>query len=96
MTDRREVWVCQNRECLANGAAAVLQAFKDFQAAHDFTAIGCECQGMCNMGATVRVIADESWYCRIQPEQVARIVEQHLGQGEPVIDWLHPRMHPRF
>ncbi len=45
------------------------------------------------MGATVRMLPDEVWYCRVKPEQVATIVEQHLNQGEPVTALLHPRFH---
>jgi (2Fe-2S) ferredoxin len=97
MTTPKEVWVCQNRECLANGAAAVLQAFQALPSSGTaYTAIGTECQGMCNMGVTVRVIDDETWYCRIQPAQVDVIVQQHLIAGSPVQELRHPRMHPRF
>lgn len=54
------------------------------------------CQGQCNMGVTVRVLPDETWYCRVRPEDVPAIVEQHLQGGEAVERLLHPRMHPRF
>ena len=45
------------------------------------------------MGATVRVLPDEIWYCRVKPENVEAIVEQHLKQCEPVKALLHPRFH---
>jgi (2Fe-2S) ferredoxin len=97
MTISYEVWVCQNRSCLAQGAAAVLQAFEQQLVDHPVAqAIACDCQGQCNMSTTVRVITDETWYCRIQPEQVAQIIQAHFIQGEPVQSLLHPRFHPRF
>ena len=57
------------------------------------TIVSSECQGQCNMGATVRVLPDEIWYCRVKPEHVEAIVDQHLKQGEPVQVLLHPRFH---
>ena len=55
--------------------------------------VGSECQRQCNMGAIVRVLPDEAWYCRVKPEHVAAIIEQHLKQGNPVPALLHPRFH---
>jgi (2Fe-2S) ferredoxin len=46
------------------------------------------------MGATVRVLPDDTWYCRVKPDDVRAIVEQHLKQGRPVAALLHPRFHP--
>lgn len=54
------------------------------------------CQGQCNMGATVRILPDETWYCRVKPEDVPLIVSQHLQGGKAVDRLLHPRMHPKF
>ncbi|MGV0027980.1 (2Fe-2S) ferredoxin domain-containing protein [Phormidesmis priestleyi] len=88
-----QVLVCQYQNCLERGAAEVLAAFL---AHSNVTAIGVGCQGQCNMGVTVQVLPDEVWYCRVKPEQVEAIVEQHLKQGKPVEDLLHPRFHPRF
>jgi len=87
-----EVLVCQHQSCLAQGSAEVLAHFL----AHpvpSVTIVGSECQGQCNIGATVRVLPDEIWYCRVKPEHVEAIVEQHLKQGEPVQALLHPRFH---
>jgi (2Fe-2S) ferredoxin len=44
----------------------------------------------------VRVLPDETWYCRVKPADVPTIVEHHLEGGEPVAELLHPRFHPRF
>lgn len=90
-----EVLVCQYQNCLAQGSAEVLAAFLSHPVP-GVTAIGAECQGQCNLGVTVRVLPDETWYCRVKPEQVKDIVEQHLKQGMPVKSLLHPRFHPSF
>ncbi|WP_219898637.1 (2Fe-2S) ferredoxin domain-containing protein [Phormidesmis priestleyi] len=92
MENKVEVLVCQYQSCLANGSAEVLAYFLA-NPVDNVTVIGSECQGQCNMGATVRVLPDEVWYCRVKPEHVAAIVEQHLKQGNPVPALLHPRFH---
>lgn len=95
MEAKRQVLVCQYVNCRRNGSEAVLQAFLDHPVAGvEIVAVGC--QGQCNMGATVRVLPDESWYCRVKPEDVPEIVEQHLKHDLPVDRLLHPRMHPKF
>ncbi len=97
MNPTTEIWVCQNRDCLAQGAAEVLAEFVALtQDQPEIRPIGCECQGQCNMGVTVRVIQDQTWYCRITPDDVGPIVEQHLVAGQPVQSLLHPRWHPQF
>jgi (2Fe-2S) ferredoxin len=95
MSCDREVLVCQYVNCVANGSPEVLAAFQ----AHPLPQVkvtGCPCQGQCNMGATVRVLPDETWYARVKPEDVPEIVEQHLNQGRPVERLLHPRFYPRY
>jgi len=91
----RQVLVCQYTDCLAHGSDGVLEAFLGAPLAH-VSVVGCGCQGQCNMGVTVRILPDEVWYCRVKPEDVAAIVEQHLQQGKPVQRLLHPRFHPQF
>ncbi len=93
--DTPSVLVCQHTSCRAAGAAAVLAAFESSIVA-GFTVKGCGCQGQCSSGPTVRIIPEETWYCRVQPSDVSIIVEQHLIGGKPVEDKLHPRIHLRF
>jgi (2Fe-2S) ferredoxin len=91
----RQVLVCQYLNCVANGSEEVLAAFQAISTA-DVEVVSVGCQGQCNMGATVRVVPDEIWYCRVKPADVSDIVNQHLHQGKPVDRLLHPRMHPKF
>ncbi|MDC0834585.1 2Fe-2S ferredoxin [Leptolyngbya valderiana BDU 20041] len=89
------IFVCQNRSCANNGSAQTLQAFRE--ANLDGIEIeGCDCLGQCSSGPTVRVAADETWYCQVKPEDVPRIVEQHVRGGRPVEDKLNPRIHLRI
>lgn len=88
------VSVCQHRSCSRSGSEAVLKAFQRHQSA-TLMVNGCECQGQCGSGPTVRVMPDDTWYCRVQPEDVDTIVENHLvPDGKPVESLQNPRMHP--
>jgi (2Fe-2S) ferredoxin len=91
----KQVLVCQHISCSANGSKEVLEAFQDNQNS-EFEVVPGECQGQCNMGPTVRVLPDETWYSRVKPEDVVGIIQQHIKHGEPVERLLHPRFHPRW
>lgn len=92
---RRCVLVCQYRSCARNGSEAVLKAFQAATPVGVF-ASGSDCMGQCASGPTVRVMPDGFWYCRIQPNDVPLITEQHLLQDQPVEALLHPRFHSSF
>jgi NADH:ubiquinone oxidoreductase subunit F (NADH-binding)/(2Fe-2S) ferredoxin len=42
------------------------------------------CHGMCEMGPIVVVYPEGTFYCRVEPEDVAEIVEEHLYKGRLV------------
>jgi len=92
----KQVLVCQHRSCQAEGSADVLAAFAEAAEETDFKIKGTDCQGQCSCGPTVRVVPEETWYYRVQPSDVRRIVEQHLKDGKPVDEKLNPRIHRRF
>jgi (2Fe-2S) ferredoxin len=92
MIVNHQVLVCQYDNCLANGSAAVLAEFFA-QPLANVTVRASECQGQCNLGATVRVLPDEIWYCRVKPADVREITQQHFKDGQPVTALLNPRMH---
>ncbi len=90
---RRCVWVCQHRSCARNGSAEVLETLRAAVPKNVFVS-GSDCMGQCASGPTVRVMPDETWYCRIQPSHIPEIVQQHLRDNQPVQSLLHPRFHP--
>ena len=91
----RCVLVCQHKSCLAAGSAEVLAAFEKADV-NGFKVMGARCQGQCSSSPTVRIVPEETWYCRVKPSDVPVIVEQHLKGGKPVEEKLHPRIHMRF
>lgn len=92
---QRCIMVCQYRSCLANGSAEVLAAFQAIEVP-GVKVEGTGCQSQCSSGPTVRILPDETWYCRVTPDDVPVIVEQHLLGGKPVEAKLNPRIHLRF
>ncbi|NEQ89149.1 MAG: (2Fe-2S) ferredoxin domain-containing protein [Moorea sp. SIO2I5] len=94
-TEKPCVLVCQYKSCLAVGSAEVLAAFEQADLS-DFSVIGTICQGQCSSGPTVRIVPEETWYCRVKPQDVPVIVEEHLQGGKLVSAKLHPRIHMSF
>jgi (2Fe-2S) ferredoxin len=75
-----QVLICQNRTCLQQGSALVAAAFLTWQNS-DWQTIKSGCLGQCGNGPMVLILPEMIWYSRVQPEQVAAIVERHLGRG---------------
>ena len=90
---RRCVLVCQHRSCLRTGSDKVLKEFRATATANVFISPS-DCLGQCGSGPTVRVMPDDTWYCRVKPSDVEAIATQHLQAGDPVQALLHPRFHP--
>ncbi|MEM1310207.1 MAG: (2Fe-2S) ferredoxin domain-containing protein [Cyanobacteria bacterium P01_H01_bin.153] len=87
------VTVCQHRSCARSGSEQVLAAFQQHQS-DSLIVGGCGCQGQCGAGPSVQVMPDNVWYSRVQPQDVATIVEQHLtAGGKPVEALLNARFH---
>jgi len=87
------VTICQHRSCVRNGSEQVLERFQA-QPIPNVMVSGCECQGQCGSGPTVRVMPGDIWYRQVTPEDVDTIVDEHLTQGKPVERLLNPRFHP--
>ncbi|MBD2259125.1 NAD(P)H-dependent oxidoreductase subunit E [Pseudanabaena sp. FACHB-2040] len=92
---RRFVAICQNRSCLRSRSDQVLAAFQQHQS-DTLMVAGSGCMGQCGSGPMVRVMPDGTWYCRVSPKDVPKIVTEHLENDRPVKRLLHPRFHPQF
>ena len=88
----RRILVCQNTSCANEGAATILSKFQaeDLPEGYSVCAVGC--QGQCSVAPTVRVVPDETWYCRIKPEDVPEICEA-VRNDTVVTEKLNPRIH---
>jgi (2Fe-2S) ferredoxin len=90
----KSVQVCQHRTCRKQGAAEVLAAFRALSIP-DVTVTASGCLGQCGQGPMVLVLPDMVWYDRVQPQEVTRLVEQHLLGGQKVKHMLYYRFHPQ-
>lgn len=80
--------------CGAKGSEALYNAFAQVLIKHNLnnrialTSTGCI--GPCQAGANVLIYPGSIMYSWVEPEDAARIVEQHLLGGEPYADKLTP------
>jgi (2Fe-2S) ferredoxin len=56
--------------------------------------VASSCLGQCGNGPMVLVLPEEIWYCRVHPDEVAAVVEQHLRQGKAIAAMLYRKFHP--
>lgn len=96
LAQKRSILVCQNTSCLAQGSDEILAALINSQLPQDIEVIAAPCQGQCSSGPTVRIIPEETWYCRVKPSDIPEIVEKHLWGGQRVEAKLNPRIHLRL
>jgi (2Fe-2S) ferredoxin len=96
MRFRFHLFICENDRpatdergsCTARGSQAVRKAFKEELARHglkgEVRANGAGCLDACAHGPAIVVYPEGVWYGRVQPGDVAEIVESHLVRGVPV------------
>ena len=86
------VTVCAGTACTFAGSPAVREAFvQEVQAAGlgdkvEVSIIGCH--GLCSMSPVV-VLSDDTLYGHLRPEDVSKVVEEHLRDGVPVERFLY-------
>jgi NADH:ubiquinone oxidoreductase subunit F (NADH-binding)/(2Fe-2S) ferredoxin len=86
------VKVCAGTACLFAGSMAVYDAFvQEVQTAGlgdrvEVSIIGCH--GLCSMSPVV-VLSDDTLYGHLKPKDVAKVVEDHLKNGQPVERFLY-------
>ena len=86
---RYHVFVCtEGKTCRAAGSELVHAALKKGSRAAGFgDAVRVNhagCMNQCGHGPMVVVYPEDVWYAAVDAEGARRIVEEHLGRGEPV------------
>jgi bidirectional [NiFe] hydrogenase diaphorase subunit len=91
---------CAAAGCVSCGSAGVRDALKKAVKDHQLDAscevIGTGCMGLCGEGPLVKILPDDMLYQHVDPDVAARIVRDHLCNGQPVSDHLVDTSHPFF
>ena len=82
---RAHVLVCRGTGCTASGSGPLYETFREELARRgldkEVMLVETGCHGMCEMGPIVVVYPEGSFYCRVKPEDVPELVEEHLYKG---------------
>ena len=85
---RAHVLICTGTGCTASGAKNVLTKFgeelKSKGLDKEVSLVETGCHGFCEGGPLVIIYPEGTFYTRVQPEDVAEIVEVHLLKGRVV------------
>lgn len=90
----KRILVCAGTGCVANGSLKVFDIFKqlldrkpelavslELEKEHSHEGVSAHtsgCHGFCQMGPLVRIEPRGTLYCKVQPEDVAEIFEEHI------------------
>src|SRR6056297_2426015 len=85
---RSHVLVCGGTGCASSGSNEVMDTFKEeissLSLEEEVLVVPTGCHGMCEMGPIVVVYPEGTFYCRVTPEDVKEIAEEHLYKGRDV------------
>ncbi len=86
--DRRRIFVCMGTGCKSCGGDQLLAAFeqelKRAKLDKDVDIVMTGCRGFCERGALIAIRPQGYLYCRVNPTDVAEIVDQTIARGEVV------------
>jgi (2Fe-2S) ferredoxin len=78
--------------CFSQGSPALVQSFMeeidDRGLSGEVMITNTGCFGICASGPVVAVYPEGIWYGNVKNEDVARIVEEHFENGQPVKDLI--------
>lgn len=92
----RHVLLCRGPRCSVRGAADLARAVADGLEQRslgddDILMTQTGCLFPCNQGPVLVVYPDDVWYSRLAPDDVPRLIDEHLRGGRPLVDRLAPR-----
>ena len=90
---RKQVRLCMGASCIASGAERLREALEQELATHGLARqieiVDTGCMGPCSGGPVL--VIDDVFYERVQPEDAADLVAEHLGKGKTVDRLIHRR-----
>jgi (2Fe-2S) ferredoxin/SAM-dependent methyltransferase len=80
--------------CLHVGGKKIAELFRreisKLKLADDVLVTGCECLGLCERGPNIVIYPEGRWYTAVKPEEVSRIVQEHLQNMQPLTERADP------
>ncbi|MGM0471789.1 MAG: NADH-quinone oxidoreductase subunit NuoF [Bacillota bacterium] len=91
MSDRSQILICKGTGCVSSGSNEVQEALETQLAENDLTEeveiVETGCHGFCEKGPVLIMYPDEVFYCEVEPEDMADVVQEHIIDGN-VVDRL--------
>ena len=90
---KMHVLVCGGTGCQASASAEIIKNFQDILAAKglqdEVQVVRTGCFGFCEKGPIVKIMPDNTFYTQVKPEDVEKIVNEHIIKGRKVTDLLY-------
>ena len=91
-SSKPKIIVCRGRSCRKYDSERVFNNFKQ-NLPPDVELISVPCLGQCGNGPMVFIESDRIWYSQVHPDEVAKVIQQHLIGKCPVKAMLYPKFH---
>lgn len=89
----KHVLVCGGTGCTSSGSTKIIEKLTDELAAKGLTekiqVVKTGCFGLCALGPIMIVYPEGTFYSRVNIDEIPRIVDEHLVNGNPVKEFLY-------
>ncbi len=90
---KMHVLVCGGTGCQASASAQIIENFQQILAAKglqdEVQVVRTGCFGFCEKGPIVKIMPDNTFYTQVKPEDVEKIINEHIIKGRKVTDLLY-------
>lgn len=94
---RSHVLICTGTGCKSSGAsqieAVLAKELEKHNLQDEIKVVETGCHGFCEKGPIMIVYPEGVFYCRVKPDDVGQIVEEHLLKGRIVDRLLYQELH---
>ncbi len=90
---KRQVLICGGTGCNSSGSKKVMEAlYEEVEKnglENEVKIVRTGCFGLCSLGPIMIVYPEGSFYARVTPDEIPRIVKEHLKEGNVVKEMLY-------
>ena len=94
----RKIYICRNGDCIDSDAAMEVyelllewirsHGYDDYDSPKRIKCLLTGCLDVCDNGPVITIQPDQVTYWKVSPENLARICQQHLVEGQVLEDLL--------